>query len=490
MIQSESAVPANVWRSLWAMVAGFFMILVDSTIVTVATPTIMTELEADVTSVVWVSSAYLLAYAVPLLITGRLGDRFGPKRIYLLGLIIFTVASLACGLTGSVELLIGARVVQGLGASLMTPQTMAVITRLFPPHQRGKAMAIWGATAGLAMLVGPLLGGLLIGLLGWEWIFFINVPIGMAGYIAAARLVPHLEQHRHRFDWLGVVLSGGGLFCIVFALQEATTHAWGTIYGPISVASLLVVGAVLLGAFVVWQRLTPGEPLMPLTLFKDRNFSVANLAIALVGLTTVATPYPLMMWAQQARGLSPLAAALMNAPAAVVTVLMSNWSGRLVNRVHPRYLSVTGGLVWAGSLLATGHFLDMTTPVWVPIATMTFTGLASSLVFSPLSAAATANLPPQRAGAGSGVYNATRQVGSVLGSALIATVMSALLLGQAGVTPEHDDVIPEAAPAGIAAAMSGALLLPAAAIFLVSVVACALERPQHQRMAKASAPER
>ena len=345
MIQSESAVPANVWRSLWAMVAGFFMILVDSTIVTVATPTIMIKLEADVTSVVWVSSAYLLAYAVPLLITGRLGDRFGPKRIYLLGLIIFTVASLACGLTGSVELLIGARVVQGLGASLMTPQTMAVITRLFPPHQRGKAMAIWGATAGLAMLVGPLLGGLLIGLLGWEWIFFINVPIGMAGYIAAARLVPHLEQHRHRFDWLGVVLSGGGLFCIVFALQEATTHAWGTIYGPISVASLLVVGAVLLGAFVVWQRLTPGEPLMPLTLFKDRNFSVANLAIALVGLTTVATPYPLMMWAQQARGLSPLAAALMNAPAAVVTVLMSNWSGRLVNRVHPRYLSVTGGLV-------------------------------------------------------------------------------------------------------------------------------------------------
>lgn len=483
MQHPEAVVPARAWRSLWAMVAGFFMILVDSTIVTVATPTIMAELSADVTAVVWVSSAYLLAYAVPLLITGRLGDRFSPKRIYLLGLVVFTLASLGCGLTTTVEMLIAARVVQGIGASMMTPQTMAVITRLFPPHQRGKAMAIWGATAGMAMLVGPLLGGLLIGLLGWEWIFFINVPIGVAGYIAAARLVPDLEQHQHRFDWLGVVLSGSGLFCIVFSLQEATTHDWGVIYGPVSVTSLLVLGAVLLAVFVVWQRFNPNEPLMPLALFKDRNFSVANLAIALVGLTSVATPYPLMIWAQQARGMTPLAAALMNAPAAICTLLVSNWSGRLVNHVHPRYLTVTGGLVWAGSLLATSHFLDMTTPVWVPIATLTFTGLASTLVYSPLSSAATANLPPLRAGAGSGVYNSTRQVGSVLGSALIATVMSALLgsasLGQEA--PVQDATVPGATPEGVAAAMSTTLLLPAASVFLVAVIACFLERPLHQR---------
>ena len=483
MNQPESAVPSNAWRSLWAMVAGFFMILVDSTIVTVATPTIMTELGADVAAVVWVSSAYLLAYAVPLLITGRLGDRFGPKQIYLLGLIVFTLASLACGLTNTVEMLVMARVVQGLGASLMTPQTMAVITRLFPPHQRGKAMAIWGATAGLAMLVGPLLGGLLIGMLGWEWIFFINVPIGVAGYIAAARLVPDLEKNRHRFDWLGVVLSGAGLFCIVFSLQEATSHDWGVIYGPISVTSLLITGVLLLVVFVLWQWRNPDEPLMPLALFKDRNFSVANLAIALVGLTSVATPYPLMMWAQQVRGLTPLAAALMNAPAAVVTLVVSNWTGRLVNQVHPRYLTVIGALVWSGSLLATAHFLDMTTPVWVPIATMTLTGAAGSLVFSPLSSSATANLPPMRAGAGSGVYNSTRQVGSVLGSALIATVMSALLLAHVGSEPGQEEAIPETAREGIAAAMSTTLLLPAASIFLVAVIACFLERPQHQRLA-------
>ena len=330
-------------------------------------------------------------------------------------------------------------------------------------------MAVWGATAGLAMLIGPMLGGLLIGLLGWEWIFFINIPIGVAGYVAAQRLVPNLEQHAHRFDWAGVVLSGIGLFCIVFGLQEASTHDWGVIAGPVSVWSLLVVGVCFLAAFVVWQWLNPNEPLMPLKLFGDRNFSVANLAIALVGMTGVATPYPLMIWAQQARGMSPLLAALVNAPAAVVTLIVAKWSGQLVNRVHPRYLTVTGGLVWASSLLAAGRFLDTTTPVWVPIVLLTFTGVASSMVFGPLSTAATANLPATHAGAGSGVYNATRQMGSVLGSAVVATVMSTLL----ATSPQTPD--------GIAAAMSGTLLLPVASIFAVAVIACFLERPKHQR---------
>lgn len=475
MTQSAPGEQPMAWRSLWAMVVGFFMILVDTTIVTVATPTIMHELNADVTSVVWVSSAYLLAYAVPLLITGRLGDRFGPKQIYLIGLVVFTLASLGCGLTTTVELLIAARVLQGFGASLMTPQTMAVITRLFPPHQRGRAMAIWGATAGLAMLIGPILGGLLIGMLGWEWIFFINVPIGAAGYVAALRLVPDLEQHTRRFDWIGVALSGAGLFCIVFGLQEASSHDWGVIYGPVTVTSLLVVGGCFLAAFVVWQWLNPNEPLMPLKLFTDRNFSVANLAIALVGVTSVTTPYPLMIWAQDARGLSPLLSALMNAPAAIATMILANWTGKLVNRVHPGYLALFGGLVWAGSLLLTSHFLDTTTPVWVPVATLTFTGVASSFVFSPLSAAATANLPMKHAGAGSGVYNATRQMGSVLGSAVLATVMSTLMAASAH-TPDGAQT-----PEGIASAMSGTLLLPAFAILAVAVIACFLERPQHQR---------
>src|SRR3954470_8448490 len=235
------------WPALWALVLGFFMILVDTTIVSVATPAIMTDLGTDVDGVVWVTSGYLLAYAVPLLITGRLGDRFGPRRVYLTGLAIFTLASLWCGLTGSIGWLVAARVVQGLGAALMTPQTMAVITRTFPANSRGQAMSLWGATAGVATLVGPLLGGVLVDGPGWEWIFFINVPVGVVGFVLALRLVPRLETHSHSFDLVGVALSSIGMFCLVFGIQEGETYDWGTISGVLSVPLLIGVGLVVLG---------------------------------------------------------------------------------------------------------------------------------------------------------------------------------------------------------------------------------------------------
>ena len=194
----DSGTPTDVspWPALFALCLGFFMILVDSTIVSVATPAIIADLQADVNDVVWVTSAYLLAYAVPVLITGRLGDRFGPKNLYMLGLTVFTLSSLWCGLTGSIEGLIVARVFQGLGAAMITPQTMAIITRIFPSERRGQAMALWGATAGVATLVGPILGGVLVDALGWEWIFFINIPVGVIGLVLAWRLVPEARHQQ------------------------------------------------------------------------------------------------------------------------------------------------------------------------------------------------------------------------------------------------------------------------------------------------------
>ena len=263
------------WPALWALCVGFFMILVDTTIVSVATPTILAALHTDVDSVVWVTSAYLLAYAVPLLITGRLGDRFGPRSVYFVGLTVFTLASLWCGLTGTIGGLIAARVVQGLGASVMMPQTMAVITRTFPAESRGRAMSLWGAVAGVATLVGPILGGVLVDGLGWEWIFFVNVPVGVVGLVLAVRLVPELPTHVRRFDLPGVVLSAVGMFLLVFGIQEGQTYDWGTIDGPISVWSLIVAGIAVLAVFIVWQARTKEEPLLSLELFRDRNFSLA-----------------------------------------------------------------------------------------------------------------------------------------------------------------------------------------------------------------------
>lgn len=300
---SETSPEVRPWAALWALVIGFFMILVDTTIVSVANPAIMRGLGADISGVLWVTSAYLLSYAVPLLVTGRLGDRFGPRRVYLAGLVVFTISSALCGLSPTIGTLIAARAVQGLGAALMTPQTMAVITRIFPPTRRGQAMSLWGATAAIATLVGPVLGGFLVDGLGWEWIFFVNVPVGVVAFVLARRFVPRLETHHHRFDLVGVALSAVGLFLLVFGIQEGQTFNWGTIVGPITVWELIVAGVVVLGLFVLQQARTTNEPLLPLRLFQVRNFTLANSAIAMVGLAVTSSSLPLVFYYQLGPGL-------------------------------------------------------------------------------------------------------------------------------------------------------------------------------------------
>jgi EmrB/QacA subfamily drug resistance transporter len=467
------------WPALFALCLGFFMILVDTTIVTVATPAIINDLDADVNSVVWVTSAYLLAYAVPVLITGRLGDRYGPKNLYLIGLTLFTAASLWCGFTASVEMLIVARVFQGFGASMMTPQTMSVITRIFVAERRGQAMALWGATAGVATLVGPILGGILVDIAGWEWIFFINVPVGLIGFVLAWRLVPSLTTHSHRFDWLGVVLSGVGMFFLVFGIQQGHQYDWN---GKV-VASILG-GLVVLGLFLLWQSKNTAEPLVPLRLFKDRNFSVSNFAISTMSFTATAMGFPLMLYAQVVRGLSPTESALLMVPMAVTSIVMAPIVGRFTDKVHPRLLCGAGFLVTAVSLFWLSLVLDATVGTWQILIPMAVLGLGMSGIWAPLAATATRNLPMNLAGAGSGVYNATRQVGAVLGSAAIAVLMDARLAhhlpGVAAGSPEAGGggTLPSAAHVPFSDAMAESMLLPAGVMVvgLISVMLCVTPR--------------
>ncbi|MEF2977023.1 DHA2 family efflux MFS transporter permease subunit [Subtercola sp. YIM 133946] len=471
------------WPALWTLVIGFFMILVDSTIVTVATPAIMKGLDADINSVIWVTSAYLLAYAVPLLITGRLGDRFGPKYVYLTGLVLFTLASLWCGFAGDISTLIIARVVQGLGASLMTPQTMAVITRIFPATSRGQAMALWGAVAGVATLVGPILGGVLVDGLGWEWIFFVNVPIGVVAFILALRFVPVLKTTAHRFDILGVVLSAVALFCIVFGIQEGETYNWGTITGPITVWGLIITGIVLLVAFVVWQRVNRGEPLLPLKVFRDRNFSLANIAVTVMGFVITGMVLPFMLYAQDVRALSPTNAALLLVPMAIFTMVLSPVVGKLVDRVHPRILTLFGFASLAGALFWLSALMTPSVDLWKLLLPLALLGVANAFIWAPLSTTATRNLDPRLAGAGSGVYNTTRQVGAVIGSAAIAALMQARLVAElpaaagGGASAGESGVLPDALQAGFATAMSQALLLPAVVALVGAVAVLFFVRP-------------
>lgn len=471
------------WPALWALVLGFFMILVDSTIVSVANPKIMEGLDTNINSVIWVTSAYLLAYAVPLLVMGRLGDKYGPKNLYLSGLAVFTLASLWCGLSGDIATLILARVAQGFGAAMMTPQTMAVITRIFAPNKRGPAMGLWGATAGVAMLVGPILGGVLVDGLGWEWIFFVNVPVGLVAFVLAWRLVPALKTHDHKFDLLGVLLSSAGLFLVVFGIQEGATYDWGTITGPISVWSLIAAGVLLLLVFIWWQSRNKGEPLVPLHLFKVRNFSLANIAITTMGFSVTAMSLPLFFYYQLVRGMTPTQSALMMVPMALFSGVLAPFVGRLVDRVNPRYVACTGFVLMAISLGWTALLMTPETTIWLFLLPSALLGISSSAIWAPLSTTATRNLAPKEAGAGAGVYNTTRQFGSVLGSAAIAALISARLTAElpraAAEGAAHvSGQLPEMLHAGFSAAMAQSMLLPAATVLLGAAVAAFFAKPR------------
>ena len=475
------------WPALFALCLGFFMILVDMTIVQVASPAIIEDLGADVNSVVWVSSAYLLAYAVPVLITGRLGDRFGPRRLYLIGLTVFTLASLWCGLTGTIEMLIVARTVQGLGAALMTPQTMAIITRIFPAAERGKAMALWGATSGVSMVVGPLLGGVLVDGLGWEWIFFVNVPVGILGFVLAMRLVPVLETHQHSFDWLGVVLSGVGMFLLVFGIQEGHQQDWAT-----WIIAMIVTGLVVLALFVFWQSRNTNEPLVPLGLFKDRNFSVGNIAISVMGFSLTAIGFPLMIYAQAVRGYSPTEAAALMVPMAIVVIVLARPVGKLTDSVHPRVIVGTGFAAIATSFFWLSSQMTPDAAVWQLVLPMILMGVGNACIWAPVSATTMRNLPIQQAGAGSGVYNATRQVGGVLGSAAIAVLMDSRLahFGLSGMgNPEAGGgAMPPQVADEFAKAMAQSLLLPGVVLVLGFAASLCFERPKHTGFPAAVAP--
>ncbi len=474
------------WPALWALVLGFFMILVDATIVSIATPALMAAFDADVDAVVWVTSAYLLAYAVPLLVTGRLGDRFGPRRCYLVGLAVFTLASLWCGLTGSIAGLVLARVVQGLGASIMSPQTMAVITRTFPADQRGRAMSLWGAVAGIAVLVGPILGGVLVDALGWEWIFFVNVPVGVVGFVLAARLVPALPTTVRRFDLLGVALSAVGMFLLVFGIQEGQSLAWGA-----TARVLIGAGLAVLALFVAWQVRNRAEPLISPTLFRDRNFSLANVAITTVGFAVTAQAFPITLYAQGVRGLSPTGAALLLAPSAIVSTVLAPYVGRLTDRAHPRGIAAVGLVSFTAGLLGLAAVMRPGTPIWallVPIAVM---GVGSGFMWAPINTAATRNLPMHQAGAGAGVYNTTRQVGAVLGSAGIAALMQSRLtaaLPGAGSAETAVRSLPPDLHDAFSTAMAQSLVLPAVVLLVGLAAVLGFATPRH--LVPAPVPQR
>src|SRR6184192_1319711 len=274
----------NPWLVLLVLTTGFFMIMLDTTIVNVAIPAMSTGLNTTLDQILWVLNAYILVYAVLLITAGRLGDLYGQRNLFAIGLLVFTVASALCGLAQNPVELIGARVLQGVGGALLTPQTLAILTSIFPPERRGAAFGIWGGVAGLATLAGPTVGGAIITYIDWRWIFYINVPIGIAALVATFLVIPDLRPGRHHvWDFVGTIVATAGLFAIVFGLIEGERYNWGQIESSaFTVPEVIGAGVVLVILFIIWERYQ-AEPLVPFWFFATRNFTFANWMRAALG---------------------------------------------------------------------------------------------------------------------------------------------------------------------------------------------------------------
>src|SRR5256885_405993 len=337
----------NPWVVLVVLTLGFFMILLDTTIVNVAIPAMSSSqndgLNTTLDQILWVLNAYILVYAVLLITAGRLGDLYGQRKLFALGLFVFTLASALCGLSQNATELILARILQGVGGALLTPQTLAIITTLFPPERRGAAFGVWGAVAGLATITGPTLGGAIITYINWRWIFFINVPIGIAALIATFLIIPDLRPGRRQgWDLVGVALATAGLFGIVFGLIEGQRYNWGQIGSyPITIPELIGAGVVLIVLFVIWERFQ-AEPLVPLSLFADRNFTVANWIAAAISFGMLSAFLPITIYLQSVRGFSALVAGLTLAPMSLTSMLTAPFAGRLSDRIGGKYILMAG----------------------------------------------------------------------------------------------------------------------------------------------------
>jgi EmrB/QacA subfamily drug resistance transporter len=416
---------ANPWAVLLVVSLGFFMVLLDLTIVNIAIPNMITKLNASLDDILWVINAYALVLAVLVITAGRLGDLVGPRPMFTSGIALFTAASAACGLAQTPGQLIAFRVVQGLGAAMLVPQTLTIITNTFPPERRGAAFGVWGAVAGVATIAGPTLGGLLVTAFDWRYIFFVNLPIGIIVLILAPLIIPDVKPgRRHRLDIPGVLLASAALLAICYGLVEGQKYSWGTITGFVSIPLILGLGVLLLAAFLLVQRMTQGkEPLVPFALFRDRNYSVTNWISGVLAIGMMGIFLPFTIYLQSVLGFTALKAGLAMAPASLISLFVAPVAGRMTDKIGGKYILMSGLTLFGAGMgwLALIAHPNSTWPSF--LAPLIVAGLGLGCIFAPLVTTAMRNIPPQLAGAASGVLNTVRQVGLVIGTAAVGALL-------------------------------------------------------------------
>jgi EmrB/QacA subfamily drug resistance transporter len=447
------------WWTLAAVSLALFMIMLDNTVVNVALPSIERDLGAHLAELEWIVAGYALTFAALLLTGGKLADLFGRRRVLVMGLVIFGGSSLACALAPSAGVLIGARVVQGVGAALMSPATLSIISATFPPRQRGTAIGVWVGVSAIALTIGPLVGGLLTEDAGWSSIFYVNVPIAAVAVAACFLLIDEskdtsLEQ---RLDLPGLATSAIGLFALTYALIEANTQGWtsGRIVGAFAVAALS------LAAFVVLE-LRQRVPMLDLSLFRSGTFTGANTVVLLVALAMFGIFFFLSLYMQNILGYSAVQAGAAFLPMTLLIVLLAPIAGRISDRLGSRFL-MTIGMTLVGTELLYFSMLGVQENYWALVPGMLLGGIGMPAVMTPGSAAALSGVPVDKAGVGSAVLNSSRQVGGSIGIALMGAIMA-------------HEIGASRAPEPFVHGLSVALVVAAAIAFAGALVAVTMVR--------------
>ncbi|MGH9028634.1 MAG: MFS transporter, partial [Acidimicrobiales bacterium] len=416
-----------------------FMVVLDISIVNVALPSIQNDLRFSASGLQWVVNAYTLAFAGFLLLGGRAADIFGRKRIFMLGLGVFTVASLVGGMAQSQAMLVGARALQGFGAAILAPATLTIITTSFSEGPaRARALGVWSAVASAGASAGALLGGVLTDFLSWRWILFVNVPIGVLALLGARRFLPESKAdvaHRH-LDLAGALTVTGGLVALVYAIVRTQEHPWGSVQTIVPLA----LAAALISVFLLIQAKWARAPLVPLRIFRSRSVAGGNIVMLLLFSAMFGTWYFETLYMQRVLGFSPLQAGLAFLPQTLLIAAGAQITARLVTKLGPRPLILVGSLVAAGGLA----WLARITPTsgFVPdlFGPFVLIGLGMGLSVTPVTVAGTAGVPREDAGLASGLLNTSRTVGASIGLAVLGTLAAsraATVLGTVSATAAH-----------------------------------------------------
>jgi EmrB/QacA subfamily drug resistance transporter len=405
--------------TLGSVCFGLFMVMLDNTVVNLALPTLQRELGAGLSELQWIVDAFTLLLASLMLTGGTLGDIYGRKRIFLTGLTIFTLGSLLCALSPTIEVLIGGRAVQGLGAAVMIPSTLAILTNTFTdPRERAQAIGIWAGVSGIALALGPALGGVMVDGWGWQSIFYINVPIGVIAFVTAFKLVKESKNPEGRgLDIPGQVLAVAGLGTLTYAFIEANSYGWRS---P-TIVTLMTVGLVALGAFGFWEARTR-SPLLQLGFFRNLTFLGSNLVGVAVSFGFFGMVFFLGLFMQNVQGYSPTEAGVRQLASTLAVMVSAIVSGRIVGRIGAR-MPVTVGMFLMGSAILAFTQVQADTPYSEYWWLLTILGIGTGLVMSPITTAVMSTVPPARAGMASATLNTNRQVGGVFGIAVLGSVV-------------------------------------------------------------------